>query len=88
MEQHNPPHPGNVLAGLHLDGSGMTVTELALRLGISRKTLSQLINGHQGMSADMAIRLEKVFPDTHARRWLQLQLEYDLYHARNRLAKV
>lgn len=84
MVPHNPPHPGEVLRELYQSGSGMSLTELSLRLGVSRKTLSLLVNGHQGMSADMAIKLENVFPTTPARIWLGLQLEYDLHEARQR----
>lgn len=73
----NPPHPGqiirdDILADLHL-----TVTGAAGVLGVSRKTLSELLNGRAGISPEMAVRLEKAFGST-ARLWLDLQLTYDL----------
>jgi addiction module HigA family antidote len=84
---HNPPHPGEVLKTLCLDPLGLTVTEVARSLGVSRKTLSGILNGRAGISPEMAVRLSIAF-GTSADSWLNQQLQYDLWHAernRNRL---
>lgn len=80
MRMHNPPHPGEVLRSLCLEPLGLTVTEAARALGVSRKTLSGLLNGHMGVSPEMAIRLSLAF-DTTAESWLAQQLQYDLWRA-------
>ncbi len=74
---HNPPHPGEILRELCLNPLGLTVTRAAAALGVSRKTLSGILNGHSGISAEMAIRLSIAF-DTTAESWLLQQLQYDL----------
>ena len=74
---HNPPHPGEILRELCLDPLGLTVTQAAAALGVSRKTLSSILNGHSGISAEMAIRLSIAF-NTTAESWLLQQLQYDL----------
>jgi addiction module HigA family antidote len=74
---HNPPHPGEILRELCLDPLGLTVTQAAAALGVSRKTLSSILNGHSGISAEMAIRLSMAF-NTSAESWLLQQLQYDL----------
>ncbi len=84
MKMHNPPHPGEVLRALCLEPLGLTVTEAARALGVSRKTLSSIVNGRAGVSPEMAIRLSLAF-DTSAESWLNQQLQYDLWRAeRNR----
>jgi antitoxin HigA-1 len=80
MLMHNPAHPGEVIRELYLDPLGVSVTAAAKALGISRKHLSQLLNGHMGISPEMAIRLSMAF-DTSAESWLRQQLYYDLWHA-------
>ena len=74
---HNPPHPGEILRDLCLDPLGLTVTQAASALGVSRKTLSSILNGHSGISAEMAIRLSMAF-NTTAESWLLQQLQYEL----------
>jgi len=74
---HNPPHPGEILRDLCLDPLGLTVTEAAGALGVSRKTLSSILNGHSGISPEMALRLSIAF-NTTAESWLLQQLQYDL----------
>jgi addiction module HigA family antidote len=74
---HNPPHPGEVLC--EYLGS-IAVTEAALRLGVNRVTLSRLVAGAAGLSADMAYRLGAAF-GTSPELWAGMQLQYDLYHA-------
>ena len=84
MKMHNPPHPGEVLRTLCLEPLGLTVTETARALGVSRKTLSSILNGRAGVSPEMAIRLSLAF-DTSAESWLHQQLQCDLWRAeRNR----
>lgn len=75
-----PMHPGGVLKGLYLDSIGITITEAAIKLGIARKTLSQLVNGHKGISAEMAIRLSKAL-NTTPQLWMNMQQSYDLWIA-------
>jgi antitoxin HigA-1 len=77
IKMHNPPHPGEILRELCLDPLGLTVTQAAGALGVSRKTLSSILNGHSGISLEMAIRLSIVF-NTTAESWLLQQLQYDL----------
>ena len=84
MKMHNPPHPGEVLKQLCLEPLNLTVTDAARSLGVSRKTLSSILNGRAGISQEMAVRLSITF-STSAESWLNQQLQYDLWHAeRNR----
>jgi antitoxin HigA-1 len=80
MLMHNPPHPGEVIKELCLDPLGLTVTAAAEALGVSRKTLSAILNGKAGISPEMAIRLSIAF-DTSAESWLTQQAQYELWHA-------
>lgn len=80
MLMYNPPHPGEVLRELCLDPLGLSVTEAAEALGVSRKTLSAVLNGKAGISPEMAIRLSIAF-DTSAESWLNQQSQYELWHA-------
>jgi addiction module HigA family antidote len=80
MRMHNPPHPGEILKALCLEPLGLTVTEAAEALGVSRKTLSSILNGRAGISPEMAIRLSIAF-DTTAESWLNQQTQYDLWQA-------
>ncbi len=86
---YNPPHPGEVLNELCLQPLGLTVTRAAKALGITRKTLSQLLNGHIGVSPVMAIRLA-LATSTTAESWLNMQAAYDLWKAKkeNKRLKV
>jgi len=83
MEMHNPAHPGEIVREECLKPLGLSVTTAADALGVTRKALSDLLNGHTGVSPDMAIRLEKVFGST-ADTWLGMQMQYDLWEARQR----
>ena len=84
MKMYNPPHPGEVLRELCLRPLGLTVTKAARALGVSRKTLSSILNGRAGISPEMAVRLSLAF-DTTAESWLNQQVQYDLWRAeRNR----
>jgi antitoxin HigA-1 len=84
---HNPPHPGEVIKELCLDPLRLTVTAAAEGLGVSRRTLSALLNGHAGISPDMALRLSKAFGRS-PESWLQLQLQYDLWQAEQRSDEI
>lgn len=77
MKMHNPPHPGEVLNELCLKPSGLTVTDAAEALGVSRKTLSMILNGRGGISPEMAVRLSIAFGTT-AESWLVQQIKFDL----------
>ena len=87
MRMHNPPHPGEIIKSLCLEPLGVTVTEAAKALGVSRKTLSTILNGRAGISPEMAVRLSIAF-DTSAESWLSQQVQYDLWHAEQRRKKL
>jgi antitoxin HigA-1 len=80
LRMHQPPHPGEILRDLCLDPLQLSVTEAAESLGVSRNTLSAILNGRAGISPEMAIRLSIAF-DTTAESWLLQQLQYDLWLA-------
>jgi len=80
---HNPPHPGEIVRDQCLEPLGLSVTKAAEGLGITRKALSELLNGHSGISPEMALRLEKAFGST-AETWLGMQLAYDLWQVEQR----
>jgi addiction module HigA family antidote len=75
-----PVHPGAILKGLYLEPMKINITQAAIQLGVARKTLSQLINGHMGINAEMAIRLSKTL-NTTPQLWMKMQQEYDLWIA-------
>ncbi len=81
---HNPPHPGEIIRDQCLEPLGLSVTDAAKGLGVTRKALSELLNGHAGISPKMAIRLEKAFGSS-AETWLRMQLEYELWQAEQRV---
>ncbi|MCA9952195.1 MAG: HigA family addiction module antidote protein [Anaerolineales bacterium] len=81
MQMFNPPHPGEIIKELCLEPLGLTVTRAAEALGVSRKTLSAVLNGRAGISPEMAIRLSIAF-ETSAESWLNQQVQYDLWLAR------
>ncbi len=83
MPMFDPPHPGEHVKANCLEPLELSVTAGAKALGVARKTLSELVNGKAGISPRMAIRLEKAFGSS-ARHWLQLQMNYDLWHAEQR----
>ena len=82
-QMHNPPHPGEILRALCLEPLGLSVTDAAKALGVSRKTLSAVLNGRAGISPEMAVRLSIAF-DTTAESWLNQQVQYDLWLAEKR----
>ena len=83
MQMYAPPHPGEIIKELCLEPLGLTVTKTAEALGVSRKTLSAILNGRAGISPEMAIRLSIAF-NTSAESWLNQQVQYDLWLARQR----
>ena len=87
MKMHNPPHPGEILRDQCLEPLGLTVTAAAKSLGVTRKALSELLNGHSGVSPEMAIRLSKAFGGT-PETWLRLQMQYDLWQAERRAGSI
>jgi len=87
MNMHNPPHPGEVLRELCLEPLELTITDTAAALGVSRKTLSAILNGRAGISPEMAIRLSIAF-DTTPESWLNQQSQYDLWVARQESPKM
>lgn len=85
MLMHNPPHPGKVLREYL---GNIDIAEAAQRLRVTRSTLSRIVNGRAGISAEMSLRLSEAL-GTHAGFWAGLQLDYDLWHAgRRRRPKI
>jgi len=87
MQMHNPPHPGEVIKELCIEPLGLSVTEAAKALGVSRKTLSSIINGKSGISPEMAVRLSIAF-NTSSESWLNQQSQYDLWLAEQHRDKL
>ena len=87
MGMVNPPHPGETVRELCLEPLGLTVTDAAKGLGVSRKTLSSLLNGRFGISPEMAIRLSKAFGGS-PESWLIQQAKYDLWQVQDRKEKI
>ena len=81
---HNPPHPGEVLKELYFEPLLLSVTEAAHALGITRKTLSAILNKRSGISPLMALKLSTAF-DTTPESWLELQNQYDLWQERDQI---
>ncbi len=79
----NPPHPGEVIKMDYLEPLELSVTEVAEGLKVSRKNLSEIVNGHTGISPEMALRLSMAF-NTTPELWMNLQRNYDLWHARQK----
>ncbi|MGI9282259.1 MAG: HigA family addiction module antitoxin [Endozoicomonas sp.] len=80
MEMYNPAHPGEILGEEILKPLGISITKAAELLKVSRKTLSKVVNGRGAITAEMALRLEKVFNNPSASTWLAIQNDYDLWH--------
>lgn len=83
MRMHNPPHPGEILKTLWLDPLDLTLKDTAAALNVSRKTVSELVNGKVGVSPEMALRLELAFGKS-AESWLAAQAAYDLWQLESR----
>jgi len=87
MQMFNPPHPGEMIREDCLAPLKLTVTDAAKGLGVSRQSLSELLNGRSGISADMALRLEKAGWGT-AESWLRNQMSYDLWQAKQHADRI
>ena len=87
MAMKAPPHPGEVIRELCIEPAGLTVTAAAEVLGVSRKALSELLNGHSGISPEMAVRLSKAFGGS-IESWLTQQMQYDLAKVSRRAAGI
>jgi addiction module HigA family antidote len=84
MGMYNPPYPGEIIREFCIEPLGLTVTDAAKAIGVTRKTLSALLNGRSGISPEMALRLSKVFGRS-PEGWLRLQLQYDLWKTQQRV---
>jgi len=80
VRKRPPTHPGGVLKRHYLEPLGLTISELSLKLGVSRKTLSKIANERGSVTPDMALRLSKAL-DTTPELWLNLQQNCDLWYA-------
>jgi addiction module HigA family antidote len=87
MPMKNPPHPGGFVLRQCIEPLGLTITAAASALGVTRTTLSELVNGKRGISPEMAVRLAKVFGGS-AESWLTQQAHYDLAHLRTNHIKL
>lgn len=87
MTMKNPPHPGGVILRQCIEPLGLTITSAAAALGVTRNTLSELVNGKRGISPEMAVRVSKVFGGTED-GWLLQQAQYDLAHVRRDRLKL
>lgn len=87
MLMHDPPHPGELIRDICLAPLGLTVTEAAAGLGVTRKTLSSLLNGHSCVTPVMAIRLSKAFGGS-PESWLNHQMQFDLWHAQQKATSL
>jgi antitoxin HigA-1 len=87
MPMKNPPHPGGSVLRQCIEPLGLTITQAAAALGVTRTTLSELVNGKRGVSAEMAVRLSKVFGGS-AESWLVQQAQYDLAHLQTNHLKL
>ena len=77
-KMHNPAHPGEILRELYLAPLGVTITQAATALGVSRKHVSAIVNGRTPVTPDMALRLAAVFA-TDPELWVNMQAQYDLW---------
>jgi antitoxin HigA-1 len=78
MKMHNPPHPGKIIKGLWLDPMGVSITEAARAMGVSRNTLSKIVNGRGRVTPEIALRLS-IALGSSAESWLGHQAAYDLW---------
>jgi antitoxin HigA-1 len=87
MTMKNPPHPGVVVLQECIEPSGLNITQAAEALGVTRNTLSELVNAKRGISPEMAVRLSKVFGGSE-QGWLVQQAQYDLAQVRRDRIKL
>ena len=84
MRMYNPPHPGEIVRDFCVEALNLSVTDAAAARGVTRKTLSSLLNARSGISPEMALRLSKVFGRS-PEAWLKLQVQYDLWRTKNKV---
>lgn len=84
---HKPLHPGLIVKDALIDNTALSVTEAAERLGVTRTTLSRLLNGHTGISPEMALRLSKFFR-TSVESWINLQAQYDAWLIKKSASRI
>jgi antitoxin HigA-1 len=82
MAMFNPPHPGEIISDIYLEPFDLSAREIANDLQVDPSTFSRLVSGKSSVSPDMAIRLSKVLGGS-PESWLQMQLNYDLWQAKN-----
>jgi addiction module HigA family antidote len=87
MTMKNPPHPGRSIRSACLEPLGLSISEGAKILGVTRQALNNVIAGKSAISPEMAIRLTKAFGSTEE-TWLRMQLAYDLAAARKDISKI
>lgn len=87
MPMKNPPHPGHSVRHDCIEPLGLTVTDAAVALGVSRQALNNLVNGKASISPDMAVRLAKAFGSS-AEVWLRMQFAYDLAQMQQRAGAI
>ncbi len=88
MGMHDPAHPGEVLRELVIIPLGLSISETAERLGVSRNTLHRILKGDGAITAEMATRLELAFGKPAAAHWLKLQNAYELWQVKQKVAKL
>ena len=88
MSIHNPLHPGIIVHEILIESAKLSITEAAEKLKVNRSTLSQLLNGHSGISPEMALRLSILLPNTDMALWLNLQRDYDIWIAKKYASKM
>lgn len=81
LKMHNPAHPGEILREMYLDPLGVSITQAAEALGVTRKHVSAIVNGRAPVTPEMAVRLATVFA-TEPEIWVNLQAQYDLWQVR------
>ena len=84
---HEPLHPGEIVKDALIDGAGLSVTDAAEKLGISRTALSRLLNGRAGISPEMALRLSKLL-GTSIEMWINIQAQYDTWQISRMASKI
>ncbi|MBI2539188.1 MAG: HigA family addiction module antidote protein [Deltaproteobacteria bacterium] len=87
MKMKNPPHPGRIVRQECIEALGLTVTEAARALGVTRQALNNLVNLKAGISPEMAIRLSKAFGSS-PEVWLGMQMAYDLAQLEKQTSKI
>lgn len=86
MTMKNPVHPGQIIAH-SIEATGLSITDAAAHLGVTRQTLSRVINGKTNVSPEMAVRVSKAFGST-PEHWLRMQMAYDMAQMRDRVSEI